>query len=54
MKYADGKLREEEQRAQKYLESCSGSVQVVSTLQNSFVMLCVSVLVKSGLQRLRP
>jgi cullin-5 len=32
MKYADAKLREEEQRAQKYLESCSGSVQVVSTL----------------------
>jgi cullin-5 len=35
MKYADAKLREEEQRAQKYLESCSGSVQVVSTSQNS-------------------
>ena len=32
MKYADAKLREEEQRAQKYLESCSGSVQVVSFL----------------------
>lgn len=32
MKYADAKLREEEQRAQKYLESCSGSVQVVSIL----------------------
>ena len=28
MKYADVKLREEEQRATKYLESCSGSVQV--------------------------
>ena len=28
MRYADLKLREEEQRAQKYLESCSGSVQV--------------------------
>ena len=27
MKYADVKLREEEQRATKYLESCSGSVQ---------------------------
>lgn len=30
MKYADVKLREEELRAQKYLEPCSGSVQVVS------------------------
>ncbi|CAG2053896.1 unnamed protein product [Timema podura] len=32
MKYADSKLREEEQRAQKYLESCSGSVQVSTIL----------------------
>jgi len=38
MKYADSKLREEEQRAHKYLESCSGSVQ---NLTDS----CVSVLV---------
>lgn len=38
MKYAEMKLREEEQRAQKYLESCSGSVQ---NLVNS----CVNVLV---------
>lgn len=38
MKYADAKLREEEQRAHKYLESCSGSVQ---NLTDS----CVSVLV---------
>ncbi|XP_023726846.1 cullin-5 isoform X1 [Cryptotermes secundus] len=30
MKYADAKLREEEQRAQKYLESCSGSVQILT------------------------
>ena len=30
MHYADAKLREEEIRAQKYLEPCSGSVQVVS------------------------
>lgn len=29
MRYADAKLREEEIRAQKYLEPCSGSVQVV-------------------------
>ena len=27
MKYADMKLREEEQRATKYLESCSGKYQ---------------------------
>merc|ERR1719422_2263793 len=38
MKYADSKLREEEQRAHKYPESCSGSVQ---NLTDS----CVSVLV---------
>merc|ERR1719153_700505 len=38
MKYADSKLREEEQRVHKYLESCSGSVQ---NLTDS----CVSVLV---------
>jgi len=38
MKYADVKLREEEQRATKYLESCSGSVQ---NLTDS----CVAVLV---------
>lgn len=30
MKYADAKLREEEIRAQKYLEPCSGSVQKVN------------------------
>lgn len=30
MRYADAKLREEELRAQKYLEPCSGSVQLVS------------------------
>jgi len=29
MKYADMKLREEEVRAQKYLETSSGSVQMV-------------------------
>ena len=38
MKYADVKLREEEQRATKYLESCSGSVQ---NLTDS----CVAVLI---------
>lgn len=38
MRYADAKLREEEQRAQKYLESCSGSV-------NNLVKSCVKVLV---------
>lgn len=38
MKYADVKLREEEQRAQKYLESCSGSVQ-------NLTESCVAVLV---------
>ena len=40
MKYADVKLREEEQRATKYLESCSGSVQ---NLTDS----CVAVLLTS-------
>jgi cullin-5 len=40
MKYADAKLREEEQRAQKYLESCSGSVQVLTDC-------CVNVLVST-------
>lgn len=38
MRYAEAKLREEEQRAQKYLESCSGSV-------NNLVKSCVKVLV---------
>ena len=28
MKYADMKLREEEQRATKYLESCSGKIEI--------------------------
>nr|CAD7256069.1 unnamed protein product [Timema shepardi] len=51
MRYADSKLREEEQRAQKYLESCSGSVQVVSFKYNIHKCLnfltdcCVNVLV---------
>ncbi|KAF6212482.1 hypothetical protein GE061_013005 [Apolygus lucorum] len=40
MKYADAKLREEELRAQKYLEPCSGSVQVLTDC-------CVNVLVSS-------
>ncbi|XP_046398003.1 cullin-5 isoform X1 [Ischnura elegans] len=40
MRYADAKLREEEQRAQKYLESCSGSVQVLTDC-------CVNVLVSA-------
>lgn len=38
MRYADQKLREEEQRAQKYLESFSGSVQALTEC-------CVNVLV---------
>lgn len=40
MRYAEAKLREEEQRAQKYLESCSGSVQ-------NLIDSCVHVLVTS-------
>ena len=40
MTYADSKLREEEQRATKYLESCSGSVQ-------NLIDSCVNVLVTS-------
>lgn len=31
MKYAETKLKEEELRAQKYLESCGSSIQSVST-----------------------
>ena len=46
MKYADVKLREEEQRATKYLESCSGSVQ---NLTDS----CVAVLLTSILSPCR-
>lgn len=38
MRYADAKLREEELRAHKYLESCSGSVQLLTEC-------CVNVLV---------
>jgi len=40
MQYADSKLREEELRATKYLESCSGSVQ-------NLTESCVNVLVTS-------
>ena len=55
MKYADLKLREEEQRAQKYLESCSGSVQVglsdsdtsESPPPQNLTESCVAVLVTS-------
>lgn len=39
MRYAESKLREEEQRAQKYLESCGGG----GSIQN-LVDSCVSVL----------
>lgn len=35
MKYADAKLREEEVRAQKYLEPGSGSVQMVSKVKHN-------------------
>ena len=41
MRYAEAKLREEEQRAQKYLESCSSSVQ-------NLVDSCVRVLVTAN------
>ncbi|XP_072152615.1 cullin-5 isoform X2 [Bemisia tabaci] len=49
MKYADAKLREEELRAQKYLEPCSGSVQslteccvevLVTTFKNTIIAEC--------------
>ncbi|XP_063241270.1 cullin-5 isoform X2 [Bacillus rossius redtenbacheri] len=40
MKYAETKLREEEQRAQKYLEPCSGSVQAL-------MECCVNVLISN-------
>ena len=42
MKYADVKLREEEQRATKYLESCSGSVQVFVLFKQSMSILSCS------------
>ena len=40
MRYAESKLREEEVRAQKYLESCGGSTSVQNLVDS-----CVSVLV---------
>lgn len=41
MKFADQKLREEEQRGEKYLESFSGSIKNVSGLKlfNFFFVL---------------
>lgn len=33
MKYAENKLKEEELRAQKYLDACGGSVQVVNVIK---------------------
>ena len=42
MKYADVKLREEEQRATKYLESCSGSVQNLT--DSCVAVLFISIL----------
>lgn len=38
MRYADAKLREEELRAHKYLESCSGSVQLVRLFFKNFLV----------------
>ena len=40
MRYPESKLREEEVRAQKYLESCGGSTSVQNLVDS-----CVSVLV---------
>ncbi|XP_069695074.1 cullin-5 isoform X1 [Periplaneta americana] len=62
MRYADAKLREEEQRAQKYLESCSGSVQVlteccvnvlVSTFKSTILAECAGMIKGNETERLQ-
>ncbi|GLG95736.1 Cullin homolog 1 [Gryllus bimaculatus] len=62
MKYADSKLREEEQRAHKYLESCSGSVQVltdccvnvlVSTFKSTILAECAGMIKANETERLQ-
>ncbi|XP_014274662.1 cullin-5 [Halyomorpha halys] len=62
MKYADAKLREEELRAQKYLEPCSGSVQVltdccvnvlVSTFRNTILAECAGMIKSNETEKLQ-
>ncbi|KAK9498548.1 hypothetical protein O3M35_003156 [Rhynocoris fuscipes] len=62
MKYADIKLREEELRAQKYLEPCSGSVQVltdccvnvlVSTFRNTILSECAGMIKANETEKLQ-
>ncbi|XP_073989427.1 cullin 5 isoform X2 [Rhodnius prolixus] len=62
MKYADVKLREEELRAQKYLEPCSGSVQVltdccvnvlVSTFRNTILSECADMIKANETEKLQ-
>ncbi|CAH1402829.1 unnamed protein product [Nezara viridula] len=62
MKYADAKLREEELRAQKYLEPCSGSVQaltdccvnvLVSTFRNTILAECAEMIKSNETEKLQ-
>ncbi|XP_024085329.1 cullin-5 isoform X2 [Cimex lectularius] len=62
MRYADAKLREEELRAQKYLEPCSGSVQVltdccvnvlVSTFRNTILSECADMIKANETEKLQ-
>ncbi|XP_039288554.1 cullin-5 [Nilaparvata lugens] len=62
MKYADAKLREEEIRARKYLEPCSGSVQVlteccvnilVSNFKNTVLSECAELIKANETERLQ-
>ncbi|XP_049804857.1 cullin-5 isoform X2 [Schistocerca nitens] len=62
MRYADAKLREEQHRAQKYLEPCSGSVQVltdccvkvlVSTFKTTILAECAGMIKENETEKLR-
>lgn len=62
MRYAETKLREEELRAHKYLEPCSGSVQVltdccvsvlVSTFRNTILAECASMIKSNETEKLQ-
>ncbi|XP_049780911.1 cullin-5 isoform X1 [Schistocerca cancellata] len=62
MRYADAKLREEQHRAQKYLEPCSGSVQVltdccvkvlVSTFKTTILAECAGMIKANETEKLR-
>lgn len=62
MRWADSKLREEEQRAHKYLEACSGSVQaltdccvnvLVSTFKSTILAECAGMIKANETERLQ-